>query len=289
MCGKEIYRETNALLNGLLSEKKPVIAVHRSGWGGNVPPSSLLAIRTGLMLGGDMMELDVALDRDGRLWVFHDGNEMQSFREKRNIREIPSREVEALDFVNPIGERSGKHLSSFDDLLDAIGNDVIFNVDRCWGKLPEIDRVMMRHPEKIRQALMKTHAEDDSLEFFSTCPRKYMYMGVVSSMEEVRKVLSYGDAINLVGFELISENEDSDLFQDENIKLIHDAGLFTWANAISLGSAPRFRIFAGLDDDLALSRGPDASWGIMMDKEMDVIQTDWPSILRDYRDGRKND
>ena len=38
------------------------------------------------------------------------------------------------------------------------------------------------------------------------------------------------------------------------------------------------------NDDVALSEGPDAAWGVLMDRGYNVIQTDWPSLLASYRD-----
>ena len=73
-------------------------------------------------------------------------------------------------------------------------------------------------------------------------------------------------------------------FQDENIRFIKDQGLYIWVNVIKLGAADRIRLFGGLDDDAALLDDPDKSWGEVLRKGGDILQTDWPWQLAKYRD-----
>ena len=53
--------------------------------------------------------------------------------------------------------------------------------------------------------------------------------------------------INLVGMELIAENEDADVYKDENIRRIREQNLFVWINVIKLGE--HYCLFGHLDDD----------------------------------------
>ena len=284
MFGRNEYRDINVLLNRKFEEKKRLIAVHRCAWGGNVCPSSRQAFIVGQKLGGDMMEIDVSKAADGKLWVFHDGTEPHHFHIDRNIETMSSEEIKELEFFNSIGEPSGKHLQTLDELLSWIGDEVLFNIDRGWTKLHELDELLQSHPEKIHQALIKTPVAIEYLDFFTDCPRKYMYMPIVKSMEDVRLCLSYADKINMVGMEVIALTPDCDLFQDETIDFIRSKGLFVWVNSITLGKKDSFRLFSYLDDDKAIMDGEESSWGEMFEKNIDVIQTDWPALLKPYRD-----
>ena len=42
----------------------------------------------------------------------------------------------------------------------------------------------------------------------------------------------------------------------------------------------------GHSDDASLTGDPDAGWGWLMDRGFDIIQTDWPGMLRQYMDAR---
>ena len=97
----------------------------------------------------------------------------------------------------------------------------------------------------------------------------------------LRKVLTY-DNINIVGVEAIAKTADSEMIDPENLKWIREQGLYIWVNSINLGRG--HELSGTYNDDVALSEGPDAAWGVLMDRGYNVIQTDWPSLLASYRD-----
>ena len=59
-------------------------------------------------------------------------------------------------------------------------------------------------------------------------------------------------------------------------------------NALSLGDyghdyMPRKSLFGDLTDDVSVIQDPALGWGRLMEKKIDIIQTDWPAILYQYR------
>ena len=110
-----------------------------------------------------------------------------------------------------------------------------------------------------------------------------MFMPVCDSMAEVEAFLQLGD-LNLVGVELLAHSPEDELFQDDAIQYIHSKGLFCWVNALTLTDVkPTSVLYGGLDDDTSIRLGPDAGWGKLFDKGVDVIQTDWIDLLRELR------
>ena len=61
-----------------------------------------------------------------------------------------------------------------------------------------------------------------------------------------------------------------------------------WYNAITLSGLEKHIKTAGHDDDCSIKEGFDRGWGVLIDKGIDVIQTDWPELLSRYRDSRRN-
>ena len=91
----------------------------------------------------------------------------------------------------------------------------------------------------------------------------------------------------MVGVELIAFSNDDELFSDEAIRYIHSKNLFTWVNALTLTDVPPYKpLYGDLDDDISILEGPDRGWGRLFDKQIDVIQTDWPALVKNYRFGR---
>lgn len=271
----------------MLDEKKVLVAVHRGTSGGNVIENTVAAYDACMEMGADLFECDLSETTDGVLYMFHDGYERRILDRSKNILEMSSEEVDSLECRNRIGEPSGKYLERFEKLLEHFTNGELFNIDRSWNYLETLHGVMKKYPEAVHQAIIKTPVNEKYLDFFQNCETKYMYMPIARSMEEVKKVLSY-DKINVVGVEAIISSEEADLFQDEAIRWIREQGLFFWANVITLGSNPGHGLYAGYEDDLALLENPDLSWGKLIDKGINVLQTDWPLQLSRYRDRKLN-
>ncbi len=282
MIGKAYYREINRLLEEQLDKKNVLIAVHRGTWGGNIIENTIPAYKMALSMGADLFECDVAMSTDGIIYTFHDGGEPRLLGEMKNIRTISSEEIDKQIYKNSIGEPSGVSVGRLEEVFTSFTHHELFNIDRGWDFLPQIDALMCQYPKTIRQAIIKTPVKDCYLEFFQNCPTKYMYMPIAYSMEDVKKALAWPD-INIVGVELIARTKEEELFQKENIHWIKEQDLYVWVNAITLSNEKKHVLFGGLNDDTALLDNPNHSWGKLFEMGVNVIQTDWPVQLQAYR------
>ena len=287
MTGKKEYQEINGLLDERLREKGFLIAVHRGVWRANIIENTYLAFMLSEKLGGDMFEVDLSNSTDGEIYMFHDGGERRIFGIEKNIKTLSSREIDSLEARNSLGEPSARRIERFSSLLERLDGRSLFNIDRSWWFLPDVDRLMQQHPERIRQGMIKTHVVDEYLDFFRSCPRKYMYMPIVATLDEQEKVLSGSEGINLVGMELIASSPDDEIISEKNIRMLRERNLFIWINTITLGAKKEHILSGGYDDDRAIEQGPDSSWGVLLDRGVNVLQTDWPSLMREYREGRR--
>lgn len=284
MTGKECYKEINSRLNQVLEEKQILIAVHRGTSAGNIIENTMAAYEACLSMGADMFECDLSKTSDGILYAFHDGNEKRILNSSKSIFDMTSDEVDHSMCQNGLGEPSGWYLEKFEEILQHFSHGELFNIDRAWNYLEDVHAVMKNYPDAVRQAVIKTPVQESFLEFFEQCETKYMYMPIVRSMDEVRKVLSYQN-INLVGIEAIISSEEDELFQDSAIQWIRKQGLFYWANVITLGNRPSQRLYGGYcyEDDMALIHGPETAWGKLIEKGINVLQTDWPYQMAKFR------
>lgn len=285
MVGQERFQDINKALNARLAEKKVLIAVHRGSWGGSIIENTIPAYMAALQMGADMFEVDLVKSEDGVLYAIHDTYERRLLKKMKNIKTMSSKTIDKLQYYNSIGEPSGQHVQHFEDVLKHFTNGELFNIDRAWSILPEVDEMMRKYPHAIRQAVIKTPVKDEYLEFFQNCSEKYMYMPICYSMDDVRKALSCTD-INIVGVEAIAHSTDADLYAAENIRWMKEQGLYVWSNTITLSNFERHILCAGFDDNKAIIEGPEAAWGVLMDQGYNVLQTDWPAQMSAYRNQR---
>lgn len=282
--GREKYREINANLNAHMQEKKCLIAQHRGTHEGNIPQNTALAYKASLLLGADMFELDVSKSTDGTLYCFHDTTEDINLRLHTNIEKYSSAAIAEFGLYNSIWEPSGYRVQTMEEVLQVFCHGELFNVDRSWNKLEDTFALLNKYPHTVHQALMKAPAKAEILDKYEKEPTKFMFMGIVKTMEDIELILSY-ENINVVGFELIANSEDSAMWSDELIERLHEQGYFVWYNAITLSCLDKHILCAGHDDDRSIKEGFDQGWGVLIRKNTDIIQTDWPALLSRYRDG----
>lgn len=110
-----------------------------------------------------------------------------------------------------------------------------------------------------------------------------MFLPIVRTPEQIELVNRYH--INTIGAEVIFETDDHLFASDEFIGKMHGAGKLLWVNALTLNDTTR--LSGGHDDNTAILKSMEEGWGWLLDKKFDMIQTDWPLLLRNYIDQRR--
>ncbi|MEU6711450.1 glycerophosphodiester phosphodiesterase family protein [Nonomuraea sp. NPDC046802] len=275
--GQPQYKQINALLNTALTERSPLIAVHRGTGLGNIPENTGEAIETALVQGADMVEIDIVESADGDFFLFHDGMERFAFDRDLDLRALSTAEIRALRYR---WVRADARVSELTDVLERFRGDVLFNVDRSWWYwdrlLPFADRF-----DLAGQLVFKSPVEEAWLEKLRRHPVKYPFIPMVRTRADIDAVLHDPD-LNLVGVELLAKSATDELAQPELIDELHDAGLACLLDAINL--ADGVPLFQGRDDHTSVLGDPADGWGWLIAHGADIIQTDWPGLLCRYRE-----
>lgn len=277
------YAQINTPLSQKLTQKKCLIAAHRGSWGGNITQNTVGAYKAALQMGADIVETDVTATTDGVLYSFHDGNEKRVFGVEKSIRQMDSKEVENYHPINTCNELTAARINRLTEVLDFLSHGELLNIDRAWNIIPQLLEVLDRYPNAKYQVVIKAPLKAKAAyEYLNAHPVKYMFMPICYSFEDVEAALSYPD-LNVVGCEIIAFDEQMELFSDESIQRIHDRNLFVWVNAVTLGDVGVRPLYAKLDDDVSVLEDPSLGWGKLFEKKTDVMQTDWPALLYQYR------
>ena len=281
--GQMRYAQINTPLSQKLAQKKCLIAAHRGSWGGNIAQNTVGAYKAALQMGADIVETDVTATTDGVLYSFHDGNEQRVFGVEKSIRQMDSKEVESYHPINTCNELTAARINRLTEVLDFLSHGELLNIDRAWNIIPQLLEVLDHYPNAKYQVVIKAPLKAKAAyEYLNAHPVKYMFMPICYSFEDVEAALSYPD-LNVVGCEIVAFDEQMELFSDESIQRIHDRNLFVWVNAVTLGDVGVRPLYAKLDDDVSVLEDPSLGWGKLFEKKIDVMQTDWPALLYQYR------
>ena len=285
--GQKRYEEINQLLNAKFKEKQVLICAHRGSWHGNVTQNTTMAYKAAIMQGADIVETDTTASVDGEVFSIHDGVEPRIFGWNRNSAHLTADQISSFSPLNSLGEPSSHHVQRLEEVLDFVRNGTLINIDRTWRAAGKVPALLDRYPYMLQQAILKAPlSHREILEQLESHPKKYMFMPICYSLADVDAALAYKD-LNIVGIELIAFSNEDELFRDEAIRYIHSKNLFTWVNALTLTDVGHYKpLYGDLDDDISILEGPERGWARLFDKQIDVIQTDWPALVKNYRQVR---
>lgn len=279
MFGQERFAEVNAVFNDRFARLGTLIAVHRGTGMASIAENTAGAVTAAVASGGDIVEIDAVSSTDGEFFAFHDGYETELLGKGENLRKLTAAHIRALSYRYV--DRPGRtvRVAPLLELLGAFRGDTLFNVDRSWdwwdALLPALDSLDM-----AGQLLLKCRGWGDQANLLRDHPVKYPFMPICATLEQAHRYLD-DPLLNTVGVELLATDTGSPFLDPGVLADLRERGVFTMVNAEVLTTG--VDLFAGYDDETAVLRSPDEGWGPLFDLGVDVIQTDWPWLLRDYR------
>jgi len=282
--GQKRFASINENLNRRFAEKGVLIAAHRGSWHGNIVQNTTMAFRAAFMMGADIVETDTSVTLDGVVYCIHDGAELQLFGAQKSTLAMTSARVDDYQMRNALDQPNRQHAQQLDEVCAYLCHGELINIDRSWKAGGLVPGILDKHPHMLSQAIIKAPLRArEVIEQLNEHERKYMFMPICYSLEDVEEALSYRD-VNTVGAELIATRPDGPLLSPEGIAYVHAHGLFAWVNTLVItDEEPEDTLCAGLDDDISIRIGPEAGWGRLMEMGADVLQTDWPSLVDKYR------
>lgn len=271
------------MISNILLQKKPLLAAHRGVCGANIPCNTLAAYAIALQQGADIIELDVSKSLDGELFAFHPGMEPVYLKCGKMISEMTAKEVREVPLLNQDEVPTHYRVPTLEEALAFLKDKAYINVDKFWTDVGGITACIRRAGVE-RQAIVKTYLEEDALREVEKFAPDLMFMPMVRHKDESTEMLLKRN-INLIGNEVLFDRETDEVISDAYIAEMHRNGLLIWANAIVYNE--KDVISAGHTDDVSLTEDPDLGWGWLIRKKVDIIQTDWPLMLKQYIDSRK--
>jgi glycerophosphoryl diester phosphodiesterase len=285
MYGQPRFAALNARINARLAEVEVLVVAHRGSGHGSIADNTTLAVKAAMLSGADVVELDVSASRDGEFFCFHDGNEAELLGFETNLQTLSAVEIDKASYiwVDRPGRRT--RVERLLPLLDGFrGGPALFNIDRSWWRWPQLLRAL-RGVNMADQLILKCPAwEETALGRLREFGVKFPFVPICASPDDVYRTV--GDPeLNTVGVELITTTQHHPWFSPEVIEEFHGLGVFCFVNTETLTTG--VPLFGGLDDELAIAEGPEAAFGPILDLGVDAVQTDWPWLLRDFRDTRR--
>lgn len=258
--------------------EKILIAAHRGTSGGNIPCNTLAGYEIALKQGADVIEVDVEMSADGKLFIFHPGMEPFHLNHQGSIAEMTAEEISRLRYVNYDRTATQFGLNTFDEILEAFKGRCYINVDKFWGHPKEIYEAIKRH-NMTEQIIVKSRPSEKVFSVLKELAPELPFLAVVDEIHPLHEQLM-NSGINYLGAEVLFVSDDSPVASPEFIEMMHRDGKLIWVNSIIYDY--KKQLTAGHSDDTALCVDMDLGWGWLAKRGFDFIQTDWTAMLVGY-------
>lgn len=272
------WREVEAWLSGGY-DGRVAVASHRGKFSSSVIENTALACLLALDEGADLVELDVVRTRDGVLVGHHDKTMNRLFHLDRPISGCTWKELEELPLYNYVGEIGTVGLDPLSRILESLKGRSFLALDRCWDCWEQV-YALVREKEMIGQSLFKLYIENEAACRFAEAHPDALFVPMVREPETLEWVERLRGTVRVPALEILPEAPDDPIFQPEVFEWLHSRGIKVWCNSLSL--AKRLVYGGGYDDLKALRFGGGESWGVLAEKGVDIIQTDWPYEAKQY-------
>jgi len=222
------------------------------------------------------------MSRDGVLYVFHPGMEPVFLRSQTLIRDMDSAEVDRMFLRNQDSTPTQYRVPRMEEVLNLLRGRCYINIDKFWDWPKEIGELIRRLGMQD-QVLVKTAADPACFKAVEEVAADLPYMIITRDTDPYSETL-LKRPLRYAGAEVLFAQDTAPVAQPDYIQWMHDHGLIVWANAIVYNH--KTQLTGGHSDDIAVNNQMDEGWGWLLDRKFNIIQTDWPGMLKAYMNKR---
>ena len=255
-----------------------LIVAHRGSSAGNIPCNTMAAYKAAIAQGADMIEVDANMSLDGTLYSFHPKMEPCHLGLDCSVPNMHDSEIKELRYINFDKTPTQFGIATLEEIFELCKNKCYVNVDKFWLYPKELGNLIRRF-DMADQIVVKTSPSLAMFDLMEEVFPEIAYLPIIKKDEGLHDALMKR-RMNYVGAEILFTDEHSEIGCEEYIHKLHRDGKLVWANSIIYDH--RTQLVAGHNDDISAAGDPENGWGWLADRGFDLIQTDWPLMMRLY-------
>lgn len=281
------------------------VVMHRGDWR-HAPENSVDAIKGAIALGADVVELDVALTKDGEYVLLHDGTLDRVSNGKGRSQDLTLAEIKKYRLRKGDGDGtlSAYEILTLREALALTKGKILVNLDK-FPRDPQGVAAYVRKLGMEKEVILKGGFAPDDLkskmggEWKGVADGTLCFMPILnlnSATADARKAAAVSKksvdmfeawqrAERVPGAYELCFAKESPVEVLERLKSLQkDGGPRIWINTLWDS------LCAGHTDERGYAGDPDGSWGWALDQGATMIQTDRPAELIRYLEekGRRN-
>ncbi len=242
-------------------DDKIMICAHR-GQHENAPENSLLSITNAINQGVRMVELDVRQTKDGELVLMHDATIDRTSNGSGEIDEMTLQELQQFNLFKDDGTITSEIIPSLREVLTLARGEIYIDIDIDNNKAPYT---------KVYQ-LVKQYGMLNQVMFYS------------SEFADINGLLQLDS--NVYAMPIIRNDNDFNSYDNSSlsINIMHYNNTTFISELVSAGKQNGWYIFknAYVNSDDSPTTDANGQINIVIDLEGDIIQTDYPTQVKNF-------
>ncbi|MFC3791835.1 cadherin-like beta sandwich domain-containing protein [Paenibacillus sp. GCM10012307] len=281
--GDDIIRE---FLN---ANGRTLIVAHRGNWLNGLPENGLDSIRESIDEGVDMVELDIRTTRDGVPVLMHDSNVNRTTTGRGEVRSLTLAQLKQLCLKNSDGSITSpcETIPTLEEAMALARGNIMVNLDIKDANWDIMWDILVR-TDTTDHALYKTSASKAStatwMAQFKDSAVQPLFMQLTSDPAVAYDFMNPNTTpFTVNAFEVSFADDDAAVMNPAFIADMHRLGARIWVNTIF--SVPGL---AGRHGDYAFLTDPNAGFPWLLNRGVDMLQTDTTALLIKYLKERGN-
>lgn len=259
------------------ADGKTVLVVAHRGVHQSAPENSLVAIRNAIALGVDIVEVDVQRTRDGRLVLMHDATVNRTTNGVGVVSQMTLAQVRELRLKMPDGTLTPERVPTLEETMRLARGKCMVTLDKSFRYLNGAMTVLIS-TGTVDHAIFPVQAD---LHFVKGTLEKYSAkIHCLPKVHTVHRAKLWLEHLKPSVIDVTFPIDSLPVIHAQNVRMIRRAGARVWVNTMFDAEC------AGLTDRKA-RKNPDAAWGRLIDRGVNIIQTDEPRRLLEYLRKRK--
>ncbi len=254
-----------------------LVTAHRGDWR-NSPENSLQSIKNCIEIGVDIVEVDLQMTKDSIIVLMHDNTIDRTTTGTGKVKDHTYKELQTLFLKNVLGFDTKYKIPSLKQALKVAKGKIVLDLDIKKTMPFEKVATILRETNTISQTIVRSYSSyEEARNYYGSILDTIIYIPGISKKLDYQNYFSnWESTLNPTYYAPKFETDTEPLVSF--LKTISNSRNGIWVHSISLDDASRT---GNHDDNLAVTN-PDAAWGWLIEKGVDVIQTDRPLLLLEY-------
>lgn len=255
-----------------------LVVAHRGDWK-TAPENSIKSIESCIEMGVDIVEVDVQKTKDNHLILMHDYSVNRTTDGRGRVSNLTLAQIKKLRLKRFDGTTTNERVPTLEEALLTIKGKCMINLDKASRYIEDVSALVCKTGTEKHVILKGSGTPDHLPAHFNRMPFVPIFMPIIYGGRKYNHSLIYAyiNELEPPAYELIFRYDNDSIISPNYVYMMKTGNARIWVNSL-------FDEICGGHTD---RNNPFESWEWMLERGVNIIQTDEPALLLDFLRNKK--